>query len=71
MTVSNLNNQLIVPITLWGSRPPTHCISSILLTADQRTIITGCNDGQICIWDFDEAKATVSVMLVSNCLVRF
>ncbi|XP_046914879.2 WD repeat-containing protein Rbcn-3B isoform X2 [Dermatophagoides farinae] len=52
MTVSNLSNQLIVPITLWGSKSPTHCVSAIIMTEDFHTIITGCNDGQICIWDY-------------------
>ncbi|UXI18302.1 Charged multivesicular body protein 5 [Sarcoptes scabiei] len=59
MTVSNLSNQLIVPITLWGSESPTHCISSIIITIDSRTIITGCNDGQICIWDYESLSNTL------------
>ncbi|XP_054161861.1 WD repeat-containing protein 7-like isoform X2 [Oppia nitens] len=51
MTVIGLSNQLIVPITLWGSQSPTHCISCVLLTNDYKTVVTGCNDGQICLWD--------------------
>ncbi|RWS06823.1 WD40 domain-containing protein-like protein, partial [Dinothrombium tinctorium] len=51
MTIG-LSSQLIVPITLWGKQPPTHCISCVYLTPDCRTLITGCNDGQICLWDF-------------------
>ncbi|XP_074644307.1 WD repeat-containing protein 7-like [Tubulanus polymorphus] len=47
MSASNL----VVPIVLWGKSPPTHCISAIMMTQDERHIITGCNDGQICIWD--------------------
>lgn len=61
MTVATLSSQLIVPITLWGSRSPTHCISTIILTDDHRTIITGCNDGQICLWDFSEDKTVVNL----------
>ncbi|XP_076337758.1 WD repeat-containing protein Rbcn-3B isoform X2 [Tachypleus tridentatus] len=48
MTISS---QLVVPVTLWGQQAPTHCISSIYFTKDQKTIVTGCNDGQICLWD--------------------
>ena len=59
MTISNPSNQLIVPITLWGSRSPTHCISTLILSNDYRTIITGCNDGQICLWDLSENKESV------------
>lgn len=39
---------------LWGSKAPTHCISAVYLTKDEKTIVTGCNDGQICVWDITE-----------------
>lgn len=53
MTVSTLNeNELIVPLVLWGDRPPTHCVSCIHLSRDLRTLVTGCNDGQLILWDF-------------------
>ncbi|KAG8181336.1 hypothetical protein JTE90_017504 [Oedothorax gibbosus] len=61
MTVSN---QLVVPITLWGNRAPTHCISVIYLTHDQKTIVTGCNDGRICVWDLKE-----KYKIVPRCLL--
>ncbi|RWS30859.1 WD repeat-containing protein 7-like protein [Leptotrombidium deliense] len=51
MTIG-LSNQLIIPITLWGKQPPTHCVSCVYLTPNCKTLITGCNDGQICLWDF-------------------
>ncbi|TSK72167.1 WD repeat-containing protein 7 [Bagarius yarrelli] len=44
-------NSLVLPIVLWGRHAPTHCISSLLLMDDLATIISGCHDGQICIWD--------------------
>ncbi|XP_023570958.1 WD repeat-containing protein 7 isoform X3 [Octodon degus] len=44
-------NSLVLPIILWGRRAPTHCISTVLLTDDGATIVTGCHDGQICLWD--------------------
>uniref|UniRef100_A0A9J8ARB6 WD repeat domain 7 n=1 Tax=Cyprinus carpio carpio TaxID=630221 RepID=A0A9J8ARB6_CYPCA len=44
-------NSLVLPIVLWGRNAPTHCISSLLVMDDLATIITGCHDGQICIWD--------------------
>ncbi|XP_064640034.1 WD repeat-containing protein 7-like isoform X4 [Lineus longissimus] len=50
MSVSNL----VVPVVLWGRNPPTHCISAILMTQDEKNIITGCNDGQIAVWDVTE-----------------
>uniref|UniRef100_A0ABI7YHD7 WD repeat domain 7 n=1 Tax=Felis catus TaxID=9685 RepID=A0ABI7YHD7_FELCA len=44
-------NSLVLPIVLWGRKAPTHCISAVLLTDDGTTIVTGCHDGQICLWD--------------------
>ena len=44
-------NNLVLPIVLWGRTAPTHCISSLLVMDDLATFITGCHDGQICIWD--------------------
>lgn len=49
MTASNL----VVPMILWGKNAPTHCISSILMTPNQKHIVTGCNDGHMCVWDVD------------------
>uniref|UniRef100_A0A8D3C8X4 WD repeat domain 7 n=1 Tax=Scophthalmus maximus TaxID=52904 RepID=A0A8D3C8X4_SCOMX len=44
-------NSLVLPIVLWGRTAPTHCISSLLVMDDFSSIITGCHDGQICLWD--------------------
>uniref|UniRef100_A0A674M9U4 WD repeat domain 7 n=1 Tax=Takifugu rubripes TaxID=31033 RepID=A0A674M9U4_TAKRU len=44
-------NSLVLPIVLWGRTAPTHCISTLLVMDDFSTIITGCHDGQICLWD--------------------
>ncbi|NXW48263.1 WDR7 protein, partial [Nyctiprogne leucopyga] len=44
-------NSLVLPIVLWGRRAPTHCISTLLLMEDASMIVTGCHDGQICLWD--------------------
>lgn len=49
MTASNL----VVPVVLWGRQAPIHCISTILMTPDTKHVITGCNDGQIIVWDVD------------------
>ncbi|XP_063815788.1 WD repeat-containing protein 7 isoform X2 [Pseudophryne corroboree] len=44
-------NSLVLPIVLWGRKAPTHCISTVLVMDDLATVITGCHDGQICLWD--------------------
>lgn len=47
-------SSLVVPMVLWGPHAPTHCISAILMTPAGKYIVTGCNDGQICVWDVME-----------------
>ncbi|XP_030827791.1 WD repeat-containing protein 7 isoform X2 [Strongylocentrotus purpuratus] len=67
---------LVVPIVLWGKTAPTHCISAILVTSDQQTIITGCHDGQVILWDLnDNMKVVPRNMLFGHsssitCLAR-
>lgn len=47
-------SSIVVPMVLWGQHAPTHCISAILMTPDTEIVVTGCNDGQICIWDITD-----------------
>ena len=46
----------IVPIVLWGRNPPTHSISVVTCTYDQKTVISGSSDGQIGLWDLRLTK---------------
>ena len=67
-------NNLVLPIVLWGRTAPTHCISSLLVMDDLATIITGCHDGQICIWDmtsdlevrYNDTQDDMQEMTISN-----
>lgn len=53
-------NSLMVPIVLWGRKPPTHKIRCITFTKDGKNILTGCADGQVCVWDVDQDENTIS-----------
>ncbi|CAG9764387.1 unnamed protein product [Ceutorhynchus assimilis] len=59
---------LVVPVVLWGKFAPTHCISCIYLSKDQKTLATGCYDGQICLWqvDPDTLEMTPRCLLVGH-----
>ncbi|VVC26686.1 Hypothetical protein CINCED_3A013205 [Cinara cedri] len=59
---------LVVPIVLWGKTPLTHCISCVYLSPDQRTLVTGCYDGQICLWTVspETLKMTPRCLLVGH-----
>lgn len=49
-----INHLIIIQLSI---KAPTHCISSIFLTIDHKTLVTGCNDGQICLWDIIYSNA--------------
>ncbi|KAM6257733.1 WD repeat-containing protein 72 [Porphyrio hochstetteri] len=38
-------------VAVWGKIAPPHSITAIMITDDQQTIVTGSQEGQICLWD--------------------
>ncbi|XP_071441616.1 WD repeat-containing protein 7 isoform X4 [Hetaerina americana] len=62
------STNLVIPVVLWGKTAPTHCISSIYLSRDQKNLVTGCYDGQICLWQVDPEtlKMTPRCLLVGH-----
>ncbi|XP_068060098.1 WD repeat-containing protein 72 isoform X5 [Anomalospiza imberbis] len=38
-------------VAVWGRRAPSHSITAVMITDDQQTIVTGSQEGQICLWD--------------------
>lgn len=58
-----MSSSSVVPVVLWGKSPPTHCISCITTTYDQKAIVTGSTDGQLGVWDLrfsEEGEINVS-----------
>lgn len=45
------SSSLVVPIVLWGKDAPTHSITAMAIAPDLNSIVTGCQDAQIIIWD--------------------
>lgn len=43
---------LLVPVAQWAHRPPHHAISAVLVTKDQRTIVTGSSTGPVVLWSY-------------------
>eukprot|EP00076_Gallus_gallus_P044298 XP_025009836.1 WD repeat-containing protein 72 isoform X3 [Gallus gallus] len=41
----------IPAVAVWGRIAPSHSITAIMITDDQQTIVTGSQEGQICLWD--------------------
>lgn len=46
-----MSSSNVVPVILWGNSPPTHTVSCIITTYEQKTVITGSTDGQLVVWD--------------------
>jgi len=49
-----MSGRLVLPVALWGSDAPTHRISCVYMMNNERNLITGSQDGQICIWDVEQ-----------------
>lgn len=37
-------------VALWEKKAPSHSITAIMITDDQQTIVTGSQEGQLCLW---------------------
>lgn len=38
-------------VVLWGKKAPSHSITAVMITDDQATIVTGSQEGQLCLWN--------------------
>lgn len=48
-------------VALWGKKAPPHSITAIMITDDQQTIVTGSQEGQLCLWNLSpELKVSES-----------
>ncbi|XP_038177864.1 WD repeat-containing protein 72 isoform X2 [Arvicola amphibius] len=63
-------------VALWGRKAPPHSITAIMITDDQQTIVTGSQEGQLCLWTLSpELKISAKELLFGHsasvtCLAR-
>ncbi|KAG3261896.1 WD repeat domain 72, transcript variant X1 [Ictidomys tridecemlineatus] len=63
-------------VALWGKNAPPHSITAIMITDDQQTIVTGSQEGQLCLWSLSpELKISAKELLFGHstsvtCLAR-
>ncbi|XP_058150211.1 WD repeat-containing protein 72 [Dasypus novemcinctus] len=63
-------------VALWGKMAPLHSITAIMITDDQQTIVTGSQEGQLCLWNLSsELKISAKGLLFGHsasvtCLAR-
>lgn len=55
-------------VAVWGKIAPSHSITAIMITDDQRTIVTGSQEGQICLWDLS-SELKVCVYCATVCQI--
>uniref|UniRef100_A0A8C4WUU5 Uncharacterized protein n=1 Tax=Eptatretus burgeri TaxID=7764 RepID=A0A8C4WUU5_EPTBU len=54
-------------MVVWGCQVPRHHISCLLLTNDQGTVITGCRDGELCLWNLSSSlELTPRALLLAH-----
>uniref|UniRef100_G3VJG1 WD repeat domain 72 n=1 Tax=Sarcophilus harrisii TaxID=9305 RepID=G3VJG1_SARHA len=54
-------------VALWGKKAPSHSITSIMITDDQHTIVTGSQEGQLCLWNLSsELKISAKELLFGH-----
>lgn len=53
-----MSTSAVVPLVFWGSTPPKHVVTCILVTYDQKTVITGSKSGQLGVWDIRQSEGT-------------
>ncbi len=51
-----MDASLVLPVVLWDS-PPSHEITSLVMTLDKRYLITGSRSGMIGIWTVADKDA--------------
>ena len=54
--IENMASSRIAPVVLWGATPPSHSITSVLVSQNEETIVTGSKEGQLCLWDLSRDK---------------
>ncbi|KAB0400906.1 hypothetical protein E2I00_013115, partial [Balaenoptera physalus] len=63
-------------VALWGRKAPPHSITAIMITDDQQMIVTGGQEGQLCLWNLSsELKISAKELLFGHsasvtCLAR-
>uniref|UniRef100_UPI00358F8FA6 WD repeat-containing protein 7-like isoform X1 n=2 Tax=Myxine glutinosa TaxID=7769 RepID=UPI00358F8FA6 len=60
-------DNLLLPMVVWGCQVPRHHISCMFLTDDQETVITGCRDGEVCLWNLSSSlQLTPRALLLAH-----
>ncbi|VDP23025.1 unnamed protein product [Soboliphyme baturini] len=60
------SNGLVIPVVVWGKEPISHRITSVCALLHTRIVVTGSEEGFICVWKFDEEYKLQPVLLLAG-----
>ncbi|WKY03000.1 hypothetical protein Q1695_016360 [Nippostrongylus brasiliensis] len=59
-------NGLVVPLVIWGQKPPDNKITVVRYLSDSASIVTGAANGHIVTWKYDEEALTPSQLMIGH-----
>uniref|UniRef100_A0A915CN13 Uncharacterized protein n=1 Tax=Ditylenchus dipsaci TaxID=166011 RepID=A0A915CN13_9BILA len=59
-----ISSGLVVPIVLWGKKPPRNQISHVSCLLNGRIIVTGTTEGQVIQWVVDESLSWIQPQMM-------
>ncbi|KAK6034597.1 WD domain, G-beta repeat protein, partial [Cooperia oncophora] len=59
-------NGLVVPIVIWGQKPPDDRITAVRYLSDRTTIVTGALNGHVITWKCDEEALTPYQLMIGH-----
>ncbi|KAK5966706.1 WD domain G-beta repeat protein [Trichostrongylus colubriformis] len=60
------SNGLVVPLVIWGQKPPDNRITVVRYLCDNTTIVTGALNGQVITWKCDEEALTPCQLMIGH-----
>ncbi|KAK6032065.1 WD domain, G-beta repeat protein [Ostertagia ostertagi] len=59
-------NGLVVPVVIWGQKPPDNRITVVRYLSDRTTIVTGASSGHVITWKCDEEALTPYQLMIGH-----
>nr|CDJ83842.1 WD40 repeat domain containing protein [Haemonchus contortus] len=61
-----VTNGLVVPIVIWGKKPPDNRMTAVRYLSDRTTIVTGDLSGHVITWKCDEESLTPCQLMIGH-----
>ena len=61
---TSMFNGLVIPVAAWGRKALNHAVTSIFMTSDMKYMVTGCEDGHMCVWTHDSFTEVCTFVVI-------